>query len=116
MRPTATTLALAACLLAACSQTATERQSAVPTARGSAGGYGESIETRARHDARGAVNVIGTPFYALFKATGCVATALLAGPSAAVVALSDHPDKARMRRQLDHGLGHNCRGSYVLRG
>lgn len=119
MRPTAT-LVLAAWLVAGCSYTSTERQSAFgPTYMSSAGSPGieaPGIKARARRDASGAVNVIGTPFYALFKATACVLSAVIAGPAAGVIALTDRPDKARMRQQLDEGVGENCGGSYVLRG
>lgn len=113
MRPTAT-LVLAACLVAGCSYTPTERQSTFGPTYVSPAGPG--IEARARRDASGAINVLGTPFYAIFKATACVVSTVIAAPAAGLIGLTDRPDKARMRRQLDEGVGENCGGSYVLRG
>jgi hypothetical protein len=112
MRPTAILLAAAA--LAACGHTPTERQAALPPA-GQQVANPHWIDTQARRNATSAVNVIGTPFYALFKATACVATAAIAAPAAGLIGLTDRPDKERMRRQLDDGVAANCGGSYVLR-
>lgn len=112
MRPTA--LVLAAAMLAACSHSPTERQAALPPA-GQQVAEPHWIDAQARRNATSTVNVIGTPFYALFKATACVATAVIAAPTAGVIGLTNRPDKARMRRQLDDGLAANCGGSYVLR-
>lgn len=98
--------------LTACSYSRAERQTAFGSTPGSTG----TLEAEARRDARGAVNVVGTPFYALFKATACVASVVIAAPAAGVIALTDRADKGKLRRQLDEGVGHNCRGSYVLRG
>lgn len=63
---------------------------------------------------RPAVGLLGTPFYALFKAVSCVATVGIAAPGAALVQLTDRPDKEELRRSLDHGVGHNCGGSWVI--
>ena len=104
------TMALLVPLVAACSQTPTERQTAFGTSQAT------SVSAEAERKGRGAVNVIGTPFYALFKAVGCVGTVVIAAPAAAVVDLTDRPDKAALRQNLDRGVGHNCGGSYVLRG
>jgi len=104
------TMALLVPLVAACSQTPTERQTAFGT------GQATSVSAEAERKGRGAVNVIGTPFYALFKAVGCVGTVVIAAPAAAVVDLTDRPDKAALRQNLDRGVGHNCGGSWVLRG
>ena len=108
------TMALLLLLVAACSQTPTERQTAFPTAERTSSGT--LVYREPRRDASGAVNVIGTPFYALFKATACVASVVIAAPAAGLIALTDRPDKAAMRRSLDEGVGENCGGSYVLRG
>ncbi len=114
MRPTVI-LALAACLLTACSQTPTERQSTFGAAPSVTTAWGQDGALRPRRDGSGALTVIGTPFYALFKAVGCVGTVLIAAPAAGVIALTDRPDKREMRRQLDYGVGENCGGSYALR-
>ena len=106
------TMGLLVVLVAACSQTPTERQ----TAFGSIQASGPGVDARPPRDESAAVNIIGTPFYALFKAVGCVGTVVLAAPAAAVVELADRPDKAEMRQSLDRGVGHNCGGSWVLRG
>jgi len=103
-------MALLVPLVAACSQTPTERQTAFGTSQAT------SVSAEAERKGRGAVNVIGTPFYALFKAVGCVGTVVIAAPAAAVVDLTDRPDKAALRQNLDRGVGHNCGGSWVLRG
>lgn len=102
------TIAFPLLLLAACSQTPTERQTAFGTA--------QATSVSAETERRGAVNAIGTPFYALFKAVGCVGTVVIAAPAAAVVELTDRADKAALRQSLDRGVGHNCGGSWVLRG
>jgi hypothetical protein len=104
------TMALLLPLVAACSQTPTERQTAFGAPQATA------VSPEAERGGRSAVTVIGTPFYALFKAVGCVGTVVLAAPAAAVVELADRPDKAEMRQSLDRGVGHNCGGSWVLRG
>ena len=60
------------------------------------------------------VDVLGTPFYALFKATACVASTLIAVPSSAALALTDRPEREYEREALHAGLGRNCYGSYIL--
>ena len=104
------TLALVLPLVAACSQTPTERQTAFGSPQAT------TVSAEAERRGRGAVNVIGTPFYAVFKAVGCIGTVVLAAPAAAVVELTDREDKAQLRQSLNRGVGHNCGGSYVLRG
>ena len=106
------TMGLLVVLVAACSQTPTERQ----TAFGSIQASGPGVDARPPRDESAAVNIIGTPFYALFKATACVASVVIAAPAAGLIALTDRPDKAAMRRSLDQGVGENCGGSYLLRG
>ncbi len=64
----------------------------------------------------GALRAIATPVYAAFKAVGCVATAALAAPGAAVLAMTDRPDKARLTGELEQGLAHNCGGPWTLAG
>ena len=61
-----------------------------------------------------AVTVIGTPFYAVFKLTGCILTVAIAAPGAALLELTNRPNKRQERAQLDAGVAHNCGGSYVL--
>lgn len=60
------------------------------------------------------VTVLGTPFYALFKATACVVSTAIAVPSSAALALTDRPERQYEREALHAGLGHNCYGSYIL--
>jgi|GEM_PF-2484259 len=103
------TMALLLPVVAACSQTPTERQTAFGSPQAT------TVSAGAERAGRNAVTVIGTPFYALFKAVGCVGTVVLAAPAAAVVELADRPDKAALRQSLDRGVGHNCGGSWVLR-
>lgn len=58
--------------------------------------------------------VIGTPFYALFKAAGCIVTAIVVVPSAAAMALTDRAVRDEEQEALYAGLGQNCYGSYAL--
>ena len=60
------------------------------------------------------VTVLGTPLYALFKATSCVVSTVIAVPSSAALALTDRPQREEEREALHEGLGYNCYGSYVL--
>jgi hypothetical protein len=60
------------------------------------------------------VTVLGTPFYALFKATSCVVSTIIVVPSSAGLALTDRPRREEEREALHAGLGRNCYGSYVL--
>ena len=60
------------------------------------------------------VNVLGTPFYALFKATSCVVSTVIVVPSSAALALTDRPQRDDEREALEEGLGRNCFGSYML--
>ena len=108
------TMGVLVVLVAACSQTPIERQMAFPTAERTSSGAVMCREPR--RAASGAINVIGTPFFALFKATACVASVVIAAPAAGPIALTDRPDKATMRQSLDEGVGENCGGSYLLRG
>lgn len=61
-----------------------------------------------------AVAVIGTPFYAVFKAVSCVATAAMAAPGAAALGLSETPHKEEWREDMNYSVGKNCGGSYIL--
>lgn len=56
----------------------------------------------------------GTPVYAVTKATVCVASALIGGPSSALVALTDRRQRDWQRQALHEGIGYNCRGPYWL--
>ncbi len=60
------------------------------------------------------VNVIGTPFFALVKGVGCVASVVVATPVAIGLGLGQRDDRALIRADLDKGVGANCGGSYVL--
>jgi hypothetical protein len=57
---------------------------------------------------------IGTPFYALFKGTGCLVSAIVVVPSAAAIALTDRSARDEEQKALYAGLGQNCYGSYAL--
>ena len=57
---------------------------------------------------------LGTPFYALFKATTCVVSTVIAVPSTAALALTARPDRVAEQEAMYAGLGHNCYGSYAL--
>ena len=57
---------------------------------------------------------IGTPFYALFKATTCVVSTVIAVPTAAALALTDRPQREEEMAESYAGLGRNCYGSYAL--
>ena len=59
------------------------------------------------------VTALAAPLYVVFKATACVASALIAAPSSAALALTDRPDRDRERAALNEGVGHNCTGSYL---
>lgn len=60
------------------------------------------------------VTVLGTPFYALFKATACLVSTAIVVPSSAGLALTDRLEREEEREALHAGLGRNCFGSYVL--
>ena len=60
------------------------------------------------------VSVLGTPFYALFKATSCIVTTVIVVPSSAALTLTNRPQRDGEREALEEGLGRNCFGSYVL--
>ncbi len=91
---------LALCIL--CSACATTRPAGAPPMSPDAAN-GQSI-----------VTVLGTPFYALFKATGCVLTTVVVVPSAAVLAMTDRPQREEEQAWLYSGLGRNCYGSYAM--
>ena len=60
------------------------------------------------------VTTLGTPFHALFKATACVLSVAIIVPSAAVLALTDRPEREEEQAWLYSGLGQNCYGSYAM--
>lgn len=62
----------------------------------------------------GATAAIGTPFYLVFKAVGCVATVAIAAPGRAVLGLTDRPDRDAVGRELERGVAHNCGGPWTL--
>ena len=95
--------------LAACSQAPTQQQTTLGTT------YAPAMAAAPpQHSARHAVNVIGSPFYGLFKAVACVGSVAIAAPTAALIELTTRPDKVAMRRSLDAGVAHNCGGPAVL--
>jgi hypothetical protein len=57
---------------------------------------------------------VATPFYAVFKATACLVSAVVVVPSTAALALTDRPERDEERAALYAGLGRNCYGSYAL--
>ena len=57
---------------------------------------------------------IGTPFHALFKATSCLVSTVIAVPTAAALALTDRPQREEEMAESYAGLGRNCYGSYAL--
>lgn len=60
------------------------------------------------------VTTLATPFYALFKATTCLASTVIAVPTAAALALTDRADRDEEQAAMYAGLGQNCYGSYAL--
>jgi hypothetical protein len=59
-----------------------------------------------------ALSVVGTPFVLVFRAVVCAASAVVAGPTAALFAVSDDP-----RGGFDYlrdGLAQNCGPPYVV--
>jgi hypothetical protein len=66
------------------------------------------------YDGGVALAVIGTPFFALARATACVGSALVAVPSSAGLALSDRPRRHEEREALQAGVAANCGGPYWL--
>lgn len=60
------------------------------------------------------VTALGTPFYALFKATTCLVSTVIVVPSSAALALTDREQRDGEREALHEGLGRNCFGPYAL--
>ena len=60
------------------------------------------------------LTTLGTPFKVLFKATACVLSTAIAAPSAAVLAVTDRPQRHEEVQELARGVGRNCYGSYAL--
>jgi hypothetical protein len=60
------------------------------------------------------VTVIGTPFYALFKATSCLVSVVVAVPSTTALALTDRPERQQEQAAMYAGVGENCYGSYLF--
>ena len=92
-------LLLAAVLLAGCASTRPPGSPPIPADAAN----GQAI-----------VSALGTPFYALFKATSCVVSTAIVVPSSAALELTDRARRPYEREALHAGLGHNCFGSYVL--
>jgi hypothetical protein len=60
------------------------------------------------------VTAIGTPFYALFRVTSCLVSAVVAVPSTAALALTDREDRREEQAAMYAGVGQNCYGSYAF--
>ncbi len=60
------------------------------------------------------VTAIGTPFYALFKATSCLASVVIAVPTTTALALTDRPERQEEQAATYAGVGRNCYGSYAF--
>jgi ABC-type uncharacterized transport system permease subunit len=61
-----------------------------------------------------ALDVIGSPFYVVFKGTTCLASALLAAPAGAVTSLSTSPYRDETLADLSNGVDQNCGGRWVM--
>jgi len=59
-----------------------------------------------------ALAIIGTPFVFVFRTVVCAATAVVAAPTAGLVALS--PEREAGLDYLRWGLAENCGGPYVV--
>lgn len=59
-----------------------------------------------------ALAIVGTPFVFAFRAVTCAATAVVAAPTAGLVALSE--ERAAGLEYLRWGLAENCDGPYVV--
>lgn len=64
----------------------------------------------------GALAALGTPVYVLVKGVACAATAAVAAPTVAAVALADRPDRVALESELERGLAANCGGRWALGG
>lgn len=93
---------LSAFVLLACASCAASRPPGAPPMPADAAN-GQAIAT-----------AIGTPFYALFKATSCLVSTVVAVPTAAALALTDRPQREEEMAESYAGLGRNCYGSYAL--
>lgn len=71
-------------------------------------------EQSAERVGRGVVSTLAAPLYVVFKGVTCVASAVLAAPVSAGMALTTRPDRDIMRAELHRGVGQNCGGSYLL--
>ncbi|MCS7267997.1 MAG: hypothetical protein N2038_06470 [Geminicoccaceae bacterium] len=61
----------------------------------------------------GALAAIALPVFVAFKAAGCAVTIAFAAPGAAVVQLTDRPDRERLVADLERGVAHNCGGRWT---
>jgi hypothetical protein len=59
-----------------------------------------------------AVAIVGTPFVFAFRTVVCAATAVVAGPTAGLLALSEEREEGLS--YLRYGLAENCGGPYVV--
>ena len=66
------------------------------------------------HPGDAVVSAVGSPFLLVFKTAVCAASVAVAGPLAALAALSDSHSAAEARRSLGEGVGMNCGPPYVL--
>jgi hypothetical protein len=59
-----------------------------------------------------AVAIVGTPFVFAFRTVVCAATAVVAGPTAGLLAFSEEREEGLS--YLRYGLAENCGGPYVV--
>jgi hypothetical protein len=66
------------------------------------------------HPGDSIVSAVGTPFYLAFKGVVCLASAVVAGPAAAVLAASEDRLAPEALRDLGDGMRQNCGPPYAL--
>jgi hypothetical protein len=60
------------------------------------------------------ISAIGTPFYVAFKIPTCVATVLIAAPTAGATGLAEGYDAREVRHDLGEGVAYNCGPPWIL--
>jgi hypothetical protein len=71
-------------------------------------------EASATGIARQAINVVGTPVYAVVKGASCVATGVIAIPAATVFQVTGIPQDRELADETYTTVGRVCGGSYIL--
>ncbi|HEX6145107.1 MAG TPA: hypothetical protein VFZ01_20505 [Geminicoccaceae bacterium] len=74
----------------------------------------EVVYERVVHPGDAALSVLGTPFLLAFKGIVCVASAVVAAPTSALVALSEPRLAGPTSATLGDGLAANCGPPYVI--